>query len=113
MDEHYRNEDTLKLIREIESSSTLNQRFLSTKLGMSLGKTNYLIKELIKKGLVKATNFTTGSNKIRKVSYFLTPKGLEAKLKLTYHFLQRKEIEYLKIKKEWEQENNKNSHNND
>lgn len=102
MNEHYRNEDTLKLIREIESSSILSQRFLSTKLGMSLGKTNYLINELIKKGLVKVNNFTIGSNKILKVGYSLTPKGIEERLHLTYNFLKRKELEYDLIRKEWE-----------
>ncbi|MCP4650680.1 MAG: MarR family EPS-associated transcriptional regulator [PVC group bacterium] len=102
MSEHKLNEDTLKIIKEIESCSTLNQRFLSTKLGISLGKTNYLLKELIKKGLVKIHNFSHGKNKIIKVGYSLTPKGIEERLRLTYHFLKRKELEYDQLKKEWE-----------
>ena len=31
----------------------------------------------------------------------LTKKGFEARVKLTYYFLKKKEIEYERMKKEW------------
>jgi len=96
-------EETLHIIREIEADPRATQRLISEKLGISLGKTNYLLNALIKKGLVKASNFSHHSAKLLKIQYLLTPKGFEAKLRLTYHFLKKKEAEYQRIKQEWEQ----------
>ena len=39
-------------------------------------------------------------NKLKKVKYLLTNKGLQEKLKLTYYFLKQKEVEYNRLKKE-------------
>ncbi|MDP2939753.1 MAG: winged helix-turn-helix transcriptional regulator [Candidatus Omnitrophota bacterium] len=43
-------EETLSIIKEIEATPATTQRIISNKLGISLGKTNYLLKALIKKG---------------------------------------------------------------
>lgn len=51
-------EEILHIIKEIESNPKATQRTISGKLGISLGKTNYLFRELIKKGLIKARNFS-------------------------------------------------------
>jgi EPS-associated MarR family transcriptional regulator len=108
MSEQTPKEEFLHLIREIEASPETNQRTLSLKLGISLGKTNYLLKELVKKGFIKAKNFSKNPQKLRKISYMLTPEGLEHRIQLTYHFLQRKEQEYNHIKNEWERLNANN-----
>ncbi len=110
MNEQALKEDNLKLIKEVESSPEQTQRVISTKLGFSLGKTNYLIKELIKKGFIKAQNFTSGKNKIKKAQYFLTPKGIEERFSLTYHFLKRKEEEYNNMQREWKKIVKDNNH---
>ncbi|MBL7132309.1 MAG: hypothetical protein ISS45_13080 [Candidatus Omnitrophica bacterium] len=47
-------------------------------------------------------NFFNNPGKLRKIKYILTEKGAEEKLKLTYHFLKRKEAEYSSIKNEWD-----------
>jgi len=96
-------EESLSLIKEIEANPAASQRAVSEKLGISLGKTNYLLKELIAKGLIKGESFSTNPGKLRKISYLLTPKGFEEKMRLTYHFLKIKEAEYNQIKQEWEQ----------
>ena len=96
-------EETLQIINEIETDSSLNQRLLSQKLNMSLGKTNYLLKALVRKGIVKIASFSKNPRKTRKLRYILTPKGLEQKVKLTYHFLKVKEAQYNRLKKEYEQ----------
>ena len=102
MSEHTIKEDVLNILRVLSSNEgTVNQRDLSANLGISLGKTNYLIKELIKKGLVKARNFSSGDGKLCKIRYILTKKGLDEYLVLTYEFLQRKELEYKNISQEW------------
>ncbi len=96
-------EENLLIIKEIESQPALTQRELSDKLGISLGKTNYLLKELIKKGFVKVKNFSNNPGKINKIQYLLTKEGFEHKILLMQHFLERKEAEYTKMKQEWEQ----------
>ena len=95
-------EETLQLIKEIDGNSSLNQRLLSQKLNISLGKTNYLLKELVKKGIVKIAGFSKNPRKTKKLKYILTPKGIGQKMKLTYYFLQVKEKEYNRLKKEYE-----------
>ncbi len=95
-------EETLQLIKEIEGNTTLNQRILSRKLNISLGKTNYLLKELVKKGMIKIRSFSKNPRKARKLKYILTPKGLEEKMTLTYYFLKVKEKEFNRLKSEYE-----------
>ena len=96
-------EENLLIIKELEAQPSVTQRHLSSKLGISLGKTNYLIKELIKKGLVKVRNFSDNPGKLGKIHYYLTKEGLEHKVQLMQHFLKEKEAEYNQFKKEWEQ----------
>jgi EPS-associated MarR family transcriptional regulator len=99
---HHLREDILNILRILSSNDNLTQRDLSNHLGISLGKTNYLLRSLAQKGLLKIRNFTRGNHKLKKVRYILTKKGFEEKLHLTYHFLKKKEAEYNRIKKEWE-----------
>ncbi|UCC95543.1 MAG: MarR family EPS-associated transcriptional regulator [Candidatus Omnitrophota bacterium] len=105
MDEHGLKEDIFKILRVLSSNDSFTQRDLSSHLGFSLGKTNYLLNSLIRKNLVKIRNFSRRKNKLKKVKYILTRKGFETKLHLTYHFLKRKESEYNHLKSEWDQLN--------
>ena len=107
-------EDSLSILKELASDSRLTQRDLAKKIGISLGKTNYLIKELAKKGLVKIRNFSHKDDKLNRIAYILTPKGLKEKTELTLHFLQRKQEEYEALRREWENyvENNNNNNKN-
>ena len=57
-------------------------------LDISLGKLNYVLKEL-KKGLVKINNFKNNPKKSGYL-YLLTPKGMAEKTKITIKFMQRK-----------------------
>ena len=95
-------EETLFIIKELEVNPSATQRDLSTSLNISLGKTNYLLRELIMRGFVKSRNFTDNPGKLKKINYLLTEKGLEEKLRLLKHFLQIKELEYNKLKQEME-----------
>ena len=72
---------------------------MSEHLGVSLGKTNYCLRGLVDKGLVKARNFKNNRNK-RAYLYILTPKGMDAKARITARFLQRKMDEYERLKGE-------------
>ena len=101
MNEQALKEENLRIINEIGTNPTITQRTISQKLGISLGKTNYLLKELAKKGLIEVKNFTGNPDKIKKIHYLLTKEGIEHKIELTQHFLKQKEEEYNFIKQEW------------
>ncbi|HNY73443.1 MAG TPA: MarR family EPS-associated transcriptional regulator [Syntrophales bacterium] len=93
------NEDVLKILKAIKEEPALTQRELSSRLGISLGKVNYLIKSLIRRGLVKVDNFKSSSNKISYL-YKLTPSGIEEKARTTFYFLKRKLAEYERLERE-------------
>ena len=87
----------LELLRILDQRPQLSQRELSLALGLSLGKTHYLLHALLDKGLVKVRNFSRNDNK-KAYAYLLTPAGLVAKLALTRAFLSRKEAEFEHLK---------------
>ncbi len=89
----------LELLRILEQHPEYSQRQLAKALGVSLGKTHYLLKALLGKGLVKAQNFQRSENKLGYV-YRLTPHGVAHRLQLTQNFLTRKEQEYLALNRE-------------
>ena len=102
MTEQLQKEENLFILKELEAKPNITQRDLSSRLNISLGKTNYLLRELIIKGFIKVRNFTGNSGKLRKIHYFLTEKGLEERFRLLKHLLQLKEVEYNKLKQDME-----------
>jgi EPS-associated MarR family transcriptional regulator len=90
-----------KLLKLLGSNPRLSQREVAQELGISLGKVNYCLQSLMKKGWIKATNFKNSSNKIAYM-YLLTPRGIEAKAGVTVRFLQRKICEYDALRAEIE-----------
>jgi len=88
-----------RLLKLLGDDPNLTQRQMAGEMGLSLGKFNYCLKELVKKGIVKIERFTTSDNKAGYM-YILTPHGIEEKAKITVRFLKRKMNEYEKIKQE-------------
>lgn len=88
---------TLETLRLLAARPELSQRQLSKELGLSLGKTHYVLHALLDKGLVKIQNFKRSDNKLA-YAYLLTPRGLSEKLRLTRSFLARKEAEFETLK---------------
>ena len=74
---------------------------MAKELGLSLGKTNYIVRALVDKGWVKLSNFKRSDNKLGYI-YLLTPEGVSEKTVLAQNFLKRKSEEYNKLKKEIE-----------
>jgi EPS-associated MarR family transcriptional regulator len=95
----FQEENHLKVLRLLAGNSSLNQRELAKALGVSLGKTNYCLRALIEKGLVKVRNFRGSQNKMA-YAYLLTPLGIAEKAHLTARFLKRKLAEYESLKVE-------------
>jgi EPS-associated MarR family transcriptional regulator len=93
-------QDNFELLRKIHSKPEFSQRQLAESLGFSLGKLNYCLKELKKKGLVKIESFGRQKNKLSYLRYIITPKGISIRTKLTLNFMKRKMSEYEELKKE-------------
>lgn len=88
------NEEThLKVLRLLEGNPRLSQREVSEALGVSLGKTNFCLKALIDKGLIKVQSFRKSQNKLA-YAYLLTRIGIAEKSVITARFLKRKMAEY-------------------
>lgn len=82
-----------RIYKLLEARPEISQRELADALGISLGRTNYCLKALVRKGLVKMENFHRNGNKLS-YAYLLTPTGMSDKIRLTHKFLQRKRAEY-------------------
>ena len=88
-----------QVLKLLEENPDLTQRQIAEKLGVSLGKTHYLIKSLTDTGWVKFSNFKKSNNKWG-YAYLLTPKGISKKASITVKFLERKQEEYIKLHEE-------------
>lgn len=92
---------SLNLLSEIEREGRQSQRELSNRIGLSLGKTNFLLKSLVEVGWVKVNNFRRSDNKLG-YAYVLTPQGVVEKVRITKRYLRKKEQEYLALQSEIE-----------
>ena len=88
-----------RALKLLEQSPNTTQRELASQLGVSLGKTHYLLKSLVQVGWVKLENFKRSNNKLG-YAYLLTPAGVLEKTKITRQFLKRKEQEYQQLAQE-------------
>jgi EPS-associated MarR family transcriptional regulator len=96
-------DDTVRyrLLTLLEGHPELSQRELAAKLGISLGKTNYCLKALIDRGLVKVQNFQNSRKKAAYL-YKLTPAGMTEKIQVTRRFLATKLKEHEQLTDEIE-----------
>jgi EPS-associated MarR family transcriptional regulator len=73
------------LLREIASKSEFTQLELAEKIGVSVGKVNYVLSALVQKGIVKMENFKQSKSK-KGYLYLLTPNGIKEKKVITLNF---------------------------
>ncbi len=73
---------SLQILDELSNNDSLTQRDLSSRLGIALGLVNSYIKNLIKKGYI-----TVKAIPPKRYAYYLTPKGLAEKTRLSYDLL--------------------------
>ena len=99
MNSNDKNEIRYYLLKIFSKNPNLTQRQMAKQMGLSLGKFNYCLKELVKKGLVKVNRFKSSDNKASYM-YILTPQGLDEKAKITAAFLKRKMKEFDEIKRQ-------------
>ena len=91
-----------KLMRLLEANPEMSQRDVARELDVSLGKVNYCLRALIRKGWIKASNFKNSNNKAA-YRYLLTPHGLKRRTSLAIRFLHRKMREFEALRAEIEQ----------
>ena len=88
-----------RVLKILEQQPDLTQRQLAEALGVSLGKTHYLVKSLIDVGWVKLDNFQKSNSKWG-YAYLLTSMGIAEKAAITARFLVRKQREYNELQQE-------------
>jgi EPS-associated MarR family transcriptional regulator len=86
----------LAAMRQVSAQPVSSQRELAARLGISVGKTNFVLRALLEKGLVKVENFRRNDRKIGYL-YLLTPSGMAEKARLTRAFIARKEADYARL----------------
>src|SRR5437879_1245421 len=70
------------LLGAVERDGRVSQRHLAGELGIALGLVNAYLKRCVRKGLVKMRQAPA-----RRYVYYLTPKGLSEKTRLTAQYL--------------------------
>lgn len=89
----------LKLFNQIEKNKDHSQRSISKELNIALGLSNALLKKFVNKGFLKLSQAP-----MRRYFYYITPKGLVEKAKLTSDFLKSSLQFYNKIRNQYERE---------
>lgn len=74
----------LQILSEVDRTAEITQRHLSQRAGIALGLTNALMRNLVKKGYVRATQASW-----KRWVYALTPEGLSHKVRLTVTYIHR------------------------
>lgn len=87
------------VLKELEHNPAHTQRSLAEKLGVSLGKANYVLAGLVNKGIIKARKIKNHPDKIR-WQYVLTAEGMREKVRITRKYLRKRMLEFDEIQKE-------------
>jgi EPS-associated MarR family transcriptional regulator len=83
----------LSILEALAADPSLSQRELAERAGLSVARAHFVLKRLTEKGLIKVRNARRSRHKLGYL-YLLTPRGLEAKAKLTYRFMHRMAMQY-------------------
>jgi len=84
----------LKILEEFEKNPFASQRELSHKLNIALGVINACIKRMVQKGWIRIHGLNH-----RKIGYYLTPKGLTEKTKLSLYIISCTIQHYVELKR--------------
>ena len=82
---------TLEILDAIEKKDDVSQRHLAREMGVALGLANSYLKRCVRKGYVKVTQAPAN-----RYLYYLTPKGLAEKSRLTAQYLSHSLLFYRK-----------------
>lgn len=96
--------DLLHVMQNVENHHS--QKSLADEVGYSVGKVNYILKALLKKGFIKIDDFIKSNNK-KAYKYLLTRKGISEKMSLTETYVVIKKKEYESLQKSLEEDKEK------
>ncbi len=88
----------LKLLTTIEENKNISQRSISKEINVALGLTNSLVKKFVKKGFLKLKQAP-----MKRFLYYLTPKGLIEKSRLTQEYIRSSLIFFKRAKQDFEE----------
>lgn len=77
-----RDQRTREILTKLEAGQPVSQRSLSRELGIALGLTNLLLRQMARKGLVRLRRI-----KPNRVRYLITPAGVAEKARLSHKYL--------------------------
>jgi predicted nucleotidyltransferase len=72
----------LEILKHVEETPRLNNRMAASKLGCSVKLAHALLSKMVDKGLLHVTK-----HHARRWDYFLTPRGIAEKARITYEFI--------------------------
>lgn len=72
----------LEILKHVEATPRLNNRMAASKLGCSVKLAHALLSKMVDKGLLHVTK-----HHARRWDYFLTPRGIAEKARITYEFI--------------------------
>jgi DNA-binding MarR family transcriptional regulator len=84
----------LQFLEELEKNPIVSQRELSHRFGIALGVTNACLKRMARKGWIRIRDLNP-----RRMGYYLTPKGILEKTRLTIHLISFRVQHYSELKK--------------
>ncbi len=84
----------LQILSQVEETPEVTQRGLSQKTGVALGLTNVMLRNLIQKGYVRASQAGW-----KRWLYTLTPEGISHKLRLTIAYVHRVLDDYRSVRR--------------
>ena len=84
----------LHLLEVLEKNPIISQRELSHKFNIALGVTNACLRRMARKGWIRIRDLNP-----RKIGYYLTPKGMLEKARLTLNLISFRVQHYAELKK--------------
>ena len=88
-----KSERELHLLTEVSRDSEITQRQLAQRVGLSLGLTNVVLRNLAQKGYIRATRAGW-----KRWLYNLTPSGISHKVQLTVSYISRVMEDYDRVR---------------
>ncbi len=99
MNAEFEKDVSRRILKLLAENQNLSQRDMARKMGVSLGKTNYCLRQLAKRGFVEIKRLKKAIGK-KQYQYVVTPAGAAEKAELTYRFLKKKLEEYDEIERQ-------------
>jgi EPS-associated MarR family transcriptional regulator len=99
--EQFKDDKELDALRLVHRQGASSQREMAAALGISLGKSNFIVRALLARGWMKVRRFKNSDNK-RRYLYLLTPSGVAEKGRRTRAFIHASEERYLLLKQQLE-----------